>query len=124
MSKVGVTLTEQQRNYLKQLREQRNLNCSSVSRYLGKHICYMSKIETGVFNPSEEVLQKLLDLYNVSDLYPVVDSNVQIKKQKIKSVCMPKPLRKDIKKQVKTNKINFLLQTIKENVENILKLLN
>jgi len=75
-------------DYLRQCREKHNWTQPEAATKIEIEQSYLSKLETGKSNPSEEVFNKLIDVYqiNINELYEKISSDELSKLKEIKQV--------------------------------------
>ena len=70
-------------NNLKKMRKNRGWSQSQLAEQIGSHLSHINRIETGKYNPSLDVVQKLANVFNVTIDYLVSDTEEDFKEVRI-----------------------------------------
>ncbi len=70
-------------NNLKRLRKKRGWSQTQLAEQIGAHLSHINRIETGKYNPSLDVIQKLATVLEVSIDYLVSDTDEDYKEVRI-----------------------------------------
>ncbi|MBU1172734.1 MAG: helix-turn-helix domain-containing protein [Proteobacteria bacterium] len=70
---------------LKKLRKKKGWSQSQLAEQIGSHLSHINRIETGKYNPSLDVIQKLASVFEVSIDYLVSDMEEDYKEVKIEN---------------------------------------
>ena len=70
---------------LKKLRKKKRWSQSQLAEQIGSHLSHINRIETGKYNPSLDVIQKLASVFEVSIDYLVSDMEEDYKEVKIEN---------------------------------------
>lgn len=68
---------------LKRLRKKRGWSQTQLAEQIGSHLSHINRIETGKYNPSLDVIQKLAGVLDVSIDYLVSDTDEDFKEIRI-----------------------------------------
>jgi transcriptional regulator with XRE-family HTH domain len=68
---------------LKRLRKKRRWSQTQLAEQIGSHLSHINRIETGKYNPSLDVVQKLATVFNVTIDYLVSDTDEDFKEVRI-----------------------------------------
>jgi transcriptional regulator with XRE-family HTH domain len=68
---------------LKRLRKKRGWSQSQLAEQIGSHLSHINRIETGKYNPSLDVVQKLATVFDVTIDYLVSDTDEDFKEVRI-----------------------------------------
>ncbi len=63
---------------LKRLRKKQGWSQTQLAKQIGSHLSHVNRIETGKYNPSLEVVQKLPSVFDVSIDYLISDTTKKI----------------------------------------------
>ena len=69
---------------LKRLRKKQGWSQTQLAKQIGSHLSHVNRIETGKYNPSLDVVQKLASVFDVSIDYLVSDTEEDFKEVRIK----------------------------------------
>jgi len=70
---------------LKILRKKKGWSQSHLADQIGSHLSHINRIETGKYNPSLDVVQKLANVFNVSIDYLISDTDEDFQEIKIEN---------------------------------------
>ncbi len=70
-------------NNLKLLRKKKGWSQTQLAEQIGSHLSHINRIETGKYNPSLDVIQKLANVFDVSIDYLVSDTDEDFKEVRI-----------------------------------------
>jgi transcriptional regulator with XRE-family HTH domain len=70
-------------NNLKRLRKKRGWSQTQLAEQIGSHLSHINRIETGKYNPSLDVVQKLASVFDVTIDYLVSDTDEDFKEVRI-----------------------------------------
>jgi len=73
---------------LKRLRKKRGWSQTQLAEQIGFHLSHINRIETGKYNPSLDVIQKLAAVFEVSIDYLVSDTDEDFKEVRIENKDM------------------------------------
>jgi transcriptional regulator with XRE-family HTH domain len=73
---------------LKRLRKKRGWSQTQLAEQIGSHLSHINRIETGKYNPSLDVIQKLAGVLDVSIDYLVSDTDEDFKEIRIEDKGM------------------------------------
>jgi transcriptional regulator with XRE-family HTH domain len=68
---------------LKRLRKKQGWSQTQLAEQIGSHLSHINRIETGKYNPSLDVVQKLAAAFNVTIDYLVSDTDEDFKEVRI-----------------------------------------
>jgi transcriptional regulator with XRE-family HTH domain len=68
---------------LKRLRKKQGWSQTQLAEQIGSHLSHVNRIETGKYNPSLDVVQKLASVFDVSIDYLVSDTEEDFKEVRI-----------------------------------------
>ncbi len=68
---------------LKRLRKKRGWSQTQLAKQIGSHLSHVNRIETGKYNPSLDVVQKLASVFDVSIDYLISDTEEDFKEVRI-----------------------------------------
>lgn len=68
---------------LKRLRKKQRWSQTQLSEQIGSHLSHINRIETGKYNPSLDVVQKLASVFDVTIDYLVSDTDEDFKEVRI-----------------------------------------
>ena len=68
---------------LKRLRKKRGWSQSQLAEQTGLHLSHINRIETGKYNPSPDVVQKLASIFDVTIDYLVSNTEEDFKEVRI-----------------------------------------
>ncbi|MDY6857442.1 MAG: helix-turn-helix transcriptional regulator [Thermodesulfobacteriota bacterium] len=68
---------------LKRMRKKRGWSQSQLAEQIGLHLSHINRIETGKYNPSLDVIQKLANTFDVTIDYLVSDTEEDFKEVRI-----------------------------------------
>ena len=68
---------------LKRLRKKRGWSQTQLAEQIGSHLSHINRIETGKYNPSLDVVQKLATVFDVTIDYLVSDTDEDFKEVRI-----------------------------------------
>jgi transcriptional regulator with XRE-family HTH domain len=68
---------------LKRLRKKRGWSQTQLAEQIGSHLSHINRIETGKYNPSLDVVQKLAAVFDVTIDYLVSDTDEDFKEVRI-----------------------------------------
>ena len=68
---------------LKRLRKKQGWSQTQLAKKIGSHLSHVNRIETGKYNPSLEVVQKLPSVFDVSIDYLISDTEEDFKEVRI-----------------------------------------
>jgi transcriptional regulator with XRE-family HTH domain len=68
---------------LKRLRKKRGWSQTQLAEQIGSHLSHINRIETGKYNPSLDVVQKLASTFDVTIDYLVSDTDEDFKEVRI-----------------------------------------
>ena len=68
---------------LKRLRKKQGWSQTQLAKQIGSHLSHVNRIETGKYNPSLDVVQKLASVFDVSIDYLVSDTEEDFKEVRI-----------------------------------------
>ena len=68
---------------LKRLRKKRGWSQTQLAEQIGSHLSHINRIETGKYNPSLDVIQKLANVFDVTIDYLVSDTDEDFKEVRI-----------------------------------------
>lgn len=68
---------------LKRLRKKQGWSQTQLAEQIGSHLSHINRIETGKYNPSLDVVQKLATAFNVTIDYLVSDTDEDFKEVRI-----------------------------------------
>ena len=68
---------------LKRLRKKRGWSQTQLAEQIGSHLSHINRIETGKYNPSLDVIQKLAIVFDVTIDYFVSDTDEDFKEVRI-----------------------------------------
>lgn len=68
---------------LKRLRKKRRWSQTQLAEQIGAHLSHINRIETGKYNPSLDVVQKLATVFDVTIDYLVSDTDEDFKEVRI-----------------------------------------
>lgn len=68
---------------LKRLRKKRRWSQTQLAQQIGAHLSHINRIETGKYNPSLDVVQKLATVFDVTIDYLVSDTDEDFKEVRI-----------------------------------------
>jgi transcriptional regulator with XRE-family HTH domain len=68
---------------LKRLRKKRGWSQTELAEQIGSHLSHINRIETGKYNPSLDVVQKLAAVFDVTIDYLVSDTDEDFKEVRI-----------------------------------------
>jgi transcriptional regulator with XRE-family HTH domain len=68
---------------LKRLRKKRRWSQTQLAEQIGAHLSHINRIETGKYNPSLDVVQKLATVFDVTIDYLVSDTDDDFKEVRI-----------------------------------------
>lgn len=70
-------------NNLKLLRKKKGWSQTQLAEQIGSHLSHINRIETGKYNPSLDVVQKLASVFDVSIDYLISDTDEEFKEVRI-----------------------------------------
>ncbi len=70
-------------NNLKVLRKKRGWSQTRLAEQIGSHLSHINRIETGKYNPSLDVVQKLANVFDVTIDYLISDTDEDFKEVRI-----------------------------------------
>jgi transcriptional regulator with XRE-family HTH domain len=68
---------------LKRMRKKKGWSQSQLAEQIGSHLSHINRIETGKYNPSLDVVQKLAKVFNITIDYLVSDTEEDFKEVRI-----------------------------------------
>jgi transcriptional regulator with XRE-family HTH domain len=95
---------------LKRLRKKQGWSQTQLAKQIGSHLSHVNRIETGKYNPSLDVVQKLASVFDVSIDYLVSDTQEDFKEVRIedKSLLQKVKLIDSLDKEDKTALIRVI----------------
>jgi len=95
---------------LKRLRKKQGWSQTQLAKQIGSHLSHVNRIETGKYNPSLDVVQKLASVFDVSIDYLVSDTQEDFKEVRIedKSLLQRVKLIDSLDKEDKTALIRVI----------------
>ena len=95
---------------LKRLRKKQGWSQTQLAKQIGSHLSHVNRIETGKYNPSLDVVQKLASVFDVSIDYLVSDTEEDFKEVRIedKSLLQKIKLIDSLDKEDKTALIRVI----------------
>ena len=95
---------------LKRLRKKQGWSQTQLAKQIGSHLSHVNRIETGKYNPSLDVVQKLASVFDVSIDYLVSDTQEDFKEVRIedKSLLQKIKLIDSLDKEDKTALIRVI----------------
>ena len=70
-------------NNLKSLRKKKRWSQTQLAEQIGSHLSHVNRIETGKYNPSLDVIQKLANVFDVTIDYLISDTDEDFKEVRI-----------------------------------------
>ena len=70
-------------NNLKSLRKKKGWSQTQLAEQIGSHLSHINRIETGKYNPSLDVVQKLANVFDVTIDYLISDTDEDFKEVRI-----------------------------------------
>lgn len=70
---------------LRKLRKKKGWSQTQLAEQIGSHLSHINRIETGKYNPSLDVVQKLASVFEVSIDYLISDTEEDYKEVKIEN---------------------------------------